>query len=245
MSFLTPAPQGARVGDLLQTAVRLFQASLLKCLPLGMMAVLCASLPNVYWNAITGHSTSLAESHDGRFVALSAVGIALGLWLYGAMMLRQRAVVLGAPLLLGAELQTSLRRLPVMLLASLLANLSVTAGVLLLVAPGVYLLVCYLVLLPVILFERAAPLAAIVRSVRIMRQLWWPAFAALVIAVLLSFIGAIVFAAVLAVVADALAGNGAAMKAVVNAGVVGFYALFGVYLSALQLVLHSAASNSA
>src|SRR5579863_7743213 len=111
MSFLTPAPQGARVGDLLQTAVRLFQASLLKCLPLGMVAVLCASLPNVYWNATTGHSTSLADSHDGRFVALSAICIALGLWLYGAMMLRQRAVVLGAPLLLGAEFQTSLRRL--------------------------------------------------------------------------------------------------------------------------------------
>ena len=83
-------------------------------------------------------------------------------------------------------------------------------------APGVYLLVCYLVLLPVILFDAPGPLAAIVRSVQIMRQLWWPAFAALVIAVLLSFIGAIVFAAVLAVVADALAGNGAAMKAVVN-----------------------------
>ncbi len=244
MSFLTPAPQGARVGDLLQTAVRLFQASLLKCLPLGMVAVLCASLPNVYWNA-TGHSTGLADSHDPRFVALSAIGIALGLWLYGAMMLRQRAVVLGAPILLGAELLASLRRLPVMLLAWLLANLSVAVGLLLLVAPGVYLLVCYVVLLPVILFEHAGPLAASVRSVRMMRQLWWPAFAALVIAILLSFIGAIVFAAVLAVVADALAGNGAAMKAVVNAGVVGFYALFGVYLSALQLVLHSAASNSA
>jgi hypothetical protein len=244
MSFLTPAPQSASVGDLLQTAVRLFHASLLKCLPMGMVAVLCASLPNVYWNA-TGHAVGLLESYDARFAALSAVGIALGLWLYGAMMLRQRAVVLGAPILLGAELLTSLRRLPVILLSWLLAYASVAVGLLLLVAPGVYLLVGYLALLPVILFEQVGPAAAIVRSVRMMRQLWWQAFAALVIAVLLSFIGAIVFAAVLAVVAELLAGSGPAMKAVVNAGVVGFYALFGVYFSALQLVLHSAASNSA
>jgi hypothetical protein len=161
------------------------------------------------------------------------------------MMLRQRAVVLGAPLLLGAELLASLRRMPVALLSWVLADLSVTLGLLLLLVPGVYLLVCYLVLLPVILFEDAGPVAALLRSVRLMRRLWWPALAALVIAVLLSFIGALLFAAVLAVAAEMFAGNGAAMKAVVNAGVIGFYALFIVYLSALQLVLHSAASNSA
>ena len=76
--------------------------------------------------------------------------------------------------LLGAELQASLRRLPVLLLASLLANLSVIAGVLLLVLPGVFLLVCYLVLLPVMLFDgrplpalraqRAADAAAVVEG---------------------------------------------------------------------------------
>jgi hypothetical protein len=244
MTASTPAPNGARVSDLLQTAVRLFRASLLKCLPLAMIAMLCASLPNIYWNA-TGHPVSLFGPYDTNFRLLSLMGIAIASWLFGAMMLRQRAVVLGAPLLLGAELQASLSRLPVVLLATLLAVVSVNLGLLLLLLPGLYLVVCYLVLLPVILFEGAGPLAALLRSVQIMRRLFWPALAALVIAVLLSMIGALVFAAVLAVAAEVFAGNSAAMRAVVNAGVVGFYALFMVYLSALQLVIHSAASSSA
>jgi len=244
MTAFTPAPDGARVSDLLQTAARLFRASLLKCLPLGMMAVLCASLPNIYWNA-TGHAVNLFGPYDTNFRVLSLIGIAIALWLFGAMMLRQRAVALGAPILLGAELQASLRRLPVMLLSSFLADLSVALGLLLLLLPGVYLLVCYLVLLPVILFEDAGPVAALLRSVRSMRRLWWPALAALVIALLLFLIGTLVFAAILVVAAEMFAGNSVAMKAVVNAGVVGFYALFVVYLSALQLVLHSAASSSA
>ncbi|HEV7986401.1 MAG TPA: hypothetical protein VGP20_09550 [Steroidobacteraceae bacterium] len=244
MSASTPAPNGVRVSDLLQTAARLFRATLLKCLPMGMIAVLCASLPNIYWNA-TGHTVSLFGPYDTNFRVLSVIGVAIALWVFGAMMLRQRAVVLGAPILLGAELQASLRRLPVVLLSTALANLSVSLGLLLLLVPGLYLLVCYLVLLPVVLFEGAGPVAALLRSVQIMRRLWWPAVAALVIAVLLSFIGALVFAAVLAVAAEIFASNGAAMQAFVHAGVVGFYGLFSVYLSALQLVLHSAASSSA
>jgi hypothetical protein len=147
----TPAPNGARVSDLLQTAAGLFRASLLKCLPLAMIAMLGASLPNIYWNA-TGHPVSLFGPYDTNFRVLSLVGIAIASWLFGAMMLRQRAVVLGAPLLLGAELQASLSRLPVVLVGTLLAVVSVNLGLLLLLVPGLYLVVCYLVLLPVILF---------------------------------------------------------------------------------------------
>jgi hypothetical protein len=259
MSFWRPAPHGAGVGILLRTSLRLFQASLLKCLPLAMLAVLCASLPNIYWSA-SGHPISLLGPYDTIFRALSVFGMTLALWLFGALMLRQRALALGAGPLLGAELRASLRRLPVLLAGVLLANLSAVAVLLVVLAlvpgappaldalallPGVFLLVCYLVLLPVMLLDQAGPLAALARSIRIMQPLWWQALTALVIAVLLSFFGALIFAAVLGVAADMLDGNGAAMKAVVNAGVVGFYALFVVYLSALQLVLHSAASNSA
>jgi hypothetical protein len=259
MSFRRPAPRGAGVGNLLRTSVRLFQASLLKCLPLAMLAVLCASLPNIYWNA-SGHPISLFGPYDTTFRVLSVFGLTSALWLFGALMLRQRALALGAGPLLGAELLASLRRLPVLLAGVVLADLSMVAVLLLVLAlapgaplplnglallPGVFLLVCYLVLLPVMLLDQAGPLTALARSVRIMRPLWWQALTALVIAVLLSFLGALIFAAVLGVAADLLAGNGAAMKAVVNAGVVGFYALFVVYLSALQLVLHSAASSSA
>jgi len=244
MTASTPAPNGARVSDLLQTAARLFRASLLKCLPLAMIAVLCAQAPNVYWVA-SGHTIGLYAQYDTNFDLLTLIGSTLELWLVGAMMLRQRAVVLGAPILAGAELRAALRRLPVLLLGSLLAILSVLAGLLLLLLPGVFLAVCYLLLLPVILFEGVGPVAALLRSVQLARPLWWPALAALVIAILLFFIGALLFAAMISVLVEMFAGNRAAVEAVETAGIVGFGALFVVYLSALALVVHSAASSSA
>jgi hypothetical protein len=244
MSFRKPAPHGAQVGELLQTAVRLFNASLLKCLPLSMMAVLFASMPNIYWSA-TGHPVTLYGPFDATFRLLSLVGIALGLWLFSAMMLRQRAVALRAPVLLLEELRAALVRAPVLLLSALLADAAMLLGALLLLLPGIFLMVCWMVLVPVVMFEQAGPTAALLRCVQLVRPVWWHACTALVIAMVLSLLAAIIFAAALAVAAEAFSGNGAIMKAIVNAGVVGFYAVFAVFLSALQLVIHSAASSSA
>ncbi len=244
MTASKPAPGAVRVSDLLETAARLFRATLLKCLPLGMLAVLCARLPNIYWTA-TGHQMSLKAQYDLNFNALTVVGTTAELWLLGAMMLRQRAVAVGAPLHTLAELRAATHRMPVMLLSAVLATISIAAGLVLLVLPGIYLAVCYLVWLPVVLFETPGPLAALLRSEHLIRRLWWKALAALVITVLIFFIGAVVFAAIIAALAGLVAGDGPAFAAIDAAGTVAFGALFVVYLSALQLVLHSAASSSA
>jgi len=244
MTASRPAPRAVRVSELLEAAVKLFRATLLKCLPLGMLAVLCALLPNIYWTA-TGHHMSFRAQYDLNFNLLTVVGTAAELWLISAMMLRQRAVVLGGPVHAGAELRAATQRLPAILLSAVLATLSIAAGLLLLVLPAIFLAVCYLVWLPVVLFEAAGPRAALIRSVRLIRPLWWKALAALVITLLLFVIGAIVFGAVLAALAGLMAGNGPAFLALNAAGTVGFGALLVVYLSSLQLVLHSAASSSA
>lgn len=244
MGASVPPPASASVSDLLATASQLFRASLLKCLPMGMVAVLCAQSPNIYWMA-TGHVLSFTAEYDANYNLLALAGICIQLWLLGAMMLRQRAVVLGAPILGGAELRAALRRLPAILASALLAGLSVLVGLLALILPGVFLLVCYLTLLPVVLFEALGPYAAVLRSVQLIRRLWWKALAACVITLLLFLLAGLVVAAVLSVVAELLAGNGAAFAAVETAVTVAFGALFFVFLSALMLVLHSAANSSA
>jgi hypothetical protein len=58
-------------------------------------------------------------------------------------------------------------------------------------------------------------------------------------------VGTLVFAAILAVIAALLAADPSAFAAVETAVIVGFGGLFLVCLSALLLVLHSAASSSA
>jgi hypothetical protein len=244
MTASKPAPGAVRVNDLLQMAARLFRVTLLKCLPLGMLAMVCWRLPNFYWTA-TGHPMGLKAQYDLNFNLLTFVGTTVQLWLLGAMMLRQRAVAVGAPLHTGAELRAAMRRLPVMLLSAVLATIAVAAGLLLLVVPGIYLAVCFLVWLPVVLFDGTGPYASLARSVRLIRPLWSRALTALVIVLLLVTIAAIVFAAVLAALAGFLGSSGPAFEALNAAGTVAFGALFVAFLSALQLVLHSAASNSA
>jgi hypothetical protein len=244
MTASVPPPASASVSYLLATAAQLFRASLLKCLPIGMVAVLCAQLPNIYWMA-TGHTLSFTAEYDANYDALALLGIAIELWLFSAMMLRQRAVVLGAPILAGAELRTASLRLPVILVSALLAILSAVAGLLLLILPGVFLMVCYALLLPVVLFDGLGPYAALLRSVRLIRPVWWKALAAFVIAFLMFFIGAFVLAAIIGVIAELLGGNEAALAAIETACTVGYGALFLVFLGALMLVLHSAASSSA
>jgi len=244
MSASRLPPGGASVSDLLAAAAQLFRASLLKCLPLGMVAVLCAQVANIYWMA-SGHVLSFTGEFDGNYQLLAIAGVVVQLWLLGAMMLRQRAVVLGAPILSGAELRVALRRLPLILASVLLAGFSVVIGLLALILPGIFLFVCYLVLLPVVLFDGLGPYGAALRSVQLLRPLWWKALAACVITLLLFLIGGIVVAAIIAVLAELLAGNRAAFQAVETAIAVGYGALYFVFLSALMLVLHSAASSSA
>ena len=244
MTESLPPSRATSVQELLQGTGQLFAVSLLKCLPIAMIATLCAQVPSIYWLA-SGHALTLLGEHDATFDGLVLLGSAFQLWLLSAMMLRQRALALRAPILIGIELLVALRELPAILLNALLAVMSVAAGLLLLVVPGVFLAVCYLVLLPVVLFDQAGPITALIRSVQLMRPLWWKGLAALVIATLLFLFGAIVCVAIIGMIAGAFAGNGPVFIAIETASAVAFSAFFSVFLSALMLVLHSAASSSA
>jgi hypothetical protein len=244
MSASAPPPHSASLSAVLDSTAQLFRATVLKCLPLGMLAVLCAQLGNVYWLA-TGHPMRLSARHDLNYALLTVLGTVIELWLIGAMMLRQRAIVLGAPVRFFAELRAALVRLPSMLAGVLLAIFSVALGLALLIAPGVFLLICYLIVPPIILFEGLGPYAAVLRSVRLLRPLWGRSLAAVVFALLAFLVCALAFAAVISVLAGLLAGNGPALEAIETASSVALGALLFVFISALALVLHSAASSSA
>jgi hypothetical protein len=244
MSPWMPPSRSASVRELLESALQLFRTSLLKCLPLGMLAVLFAQLPNLYWRA-KGHPISLTPPDDPAYVLLSLLGLALALLLVGTMMLRQRAASRGAPLALLSELWTVLACLPVLYLATLLAILSVFVGLFALIAPGVFLLICDLVLMPVVLFERGGPVSALLRCIRLLRPMWWKSCAAFILAVVCLLVCALVLAAALNLIAGLMLANGPVLDAIVESTSIALGALLWCYLSALALVLHSAASSSA
>jgi hypothetical protein len=240
---MPPRPE-ASVSQLLNAATALFRATLLKCLPFAMIGVLCLEVPNFYWVA-SGHTLVYGMPVNSTYWLLAFIAGAVTVFIASAMMLRQRAFASGAEVDSATELAAAARRLPVILLGWMLGLLSLFVGFTLLILPGIFLLVCYLVLLPVLLFEDLNPYAALVRCVQLVLPRWWKVLATIVIAVLVALICTLAAAAVLGILAALLVGQGPAVQAIVAAVTVGIGAIGCVFFSALALTLHSAASSSA
>jgi hypothetical protein len=238
--------RGHSVAELLYTAIALFRATLLKCLPFAMIAVLCAEAPNFYWLAI-GHSLEQGVPSDPTYWGLAFISSGCALYIFSAMMLRQVYFSGGFAVNARQEFALAARRLPTLLSAWILLQVSLFVGFLALVVPAVFLFVCYLVLLPVILLEgQLNPVLALRRCVMLVWPNWWRVCAAFVIALITMFICALVVAAMLNILAALLAGSGsAAFLAIVSAGSIALGAAALVFFSALALAIHSSANSSA
>jgi hypothetical protein len=244
MNEPAPPASGASVSQILETASQLFRVTLAKCLPLSMMAVLFLEVPNLYWVA-GGHTPPTfgrSVPADPTWWTLSLLGAAVTLYLASAMMLQQRSLIAGIACPARAALRAALQRLPLLLASWVLAQLTFILGLMLLIVPGLFLFVCYLVMLPVVLFEHPSPGMVLVRCVALVRPQWWKTLAALVIAVVVVLVCVLVFAAILSILAVLVSGT--AFQAIAAACLIAFFAAAGVFLSALALTLHSAASHS-
>ncbi len=117
IAYPPAAPLG--VADVLELALRSYLATLVKCLPLAVLAVIAAQLPNIYQLA-AGRAPvrSLAAGlKDPLYAGLLVAGIVIALLFDGAILVRQHNMLSGkAP---GGELGHVARRLPGIVLFSL------------------------------------------------------------------------------------------------------------------------------
>lgn len=235
-----PAP-GASVARLLEVATQLFRLTVVKCLSLAMLAVLCEEVPSLYWLA-SGHPLNRGLPTGPTYWTLEFIAAAVTLYIASAMMLQQRALIAGEPCTGLVALRQAARRLPLLLATWVLAQLSLLVGLSLLIVPGLFLFVCYLLLLPVVLFEHPNPYMVLVRCVLLVRPHWWRTLAALVMAALVVLVFVLAFVAVLSIIGALL--TGPLFQAVATACSIAFFAATLVFLSALVLTLHSAAASS-
>ena len=238
--------RGQSVNELLGTAVSVFRATLLKCLPLAMIAVLCASVPNFYLRA-TGWQPQqgMPMPTEPTYWWLMALAVVATLYIFSAMMLRQLYCSGGVAIEGRQELVVAARRLPSLIAAWALMQVSLGIGFLLIV-PGVFLFVCYLVMLPVILLEgQLNPLLAARRCIVLVKDNWWRIFAAFVIALLGTTVCFLAFSAFMGILHGLLGGLGQAFEAIFAAAMVAALAMAFVFYSALALVIHSSANSSA
>jgi hypothetical protein len=119
-THLYPPQRPLSVGETLDLSFRIYRATVFKCLALAAAAVLGSQLPNLYL-LLTGHPLAtpmLAAAKLPGYVVCYLAGVVLSMVLNAAIVLRQfRLSSTGE---MGGELQGALRRVPALVLFSIL-----------------------------------------------------------------------------------------------------------------------------
>ncbi len=169
---LFPYDRPATAGEVLDAGFLLFRRTLPTCLPWSLLAVLLGNLPSVYLLA-TGQSLSLLAPKDGAWWGLMAGAALAGLWVWVFLVLRLHRVACGGrPGFFGGATE-AVALIPRSLGVVLLATLALLLGVLLLVAPGMYLSVALWPSLTVLVVERRGVVATLDRALQLVRGNWW------------------------------------------------------------------------
>ena len=126
-NVLYPPPRPQSVGEILDSAFRIFRATLVKSLPYAVAAVIAGQLPNIYY-LLSGRS--MLQGLTGQFKdpvwdALYILGYLIAVALWSAVLLRQYALATGHPADTSAELSTAVRRLPAMVLLGILTGCAI------------------------------------------------------------------------------------------------------------------------
>ena len=127
-NILYPPPRPQSVGEILDLALRIFGATLVKCLPYSFAGVVLSHLTTMY-DVSTGRplvQTALqAQPHNGVWWCLFLVAMVGTVALTNAVLLRQYALATGHTVSAAGELATGLRRVPGVLAIGLLMGLAI------------------------------------------------------------------------------------------------------------------------
>jgi hypothetical protein len=125
---LYPPARPQTVGEILDTAFRIFRATLLKCLPYATLSLLAGQLPNIYGLIKSGALPQRLVVHDPLWWLLEIGGYVVALTLSSAIVRRQCAIASGQPSSAGGELSAALRLVPGFIAVSILLGLAIVAS---------------------------------------------------------------------------------------------------------------------
>ena len=175
-----------------------------------------------FWGALTGGLVLAVISYAGTLIISGAVARTVGDEYVGVE----------------SEWQVSMRkaldRIWALIGASLLYALGVFIGFLLLVIPGIYLAIRWVVASVTVILEDRGPTASLGRSAELVRGRWWPVFGVMILGLIIQFvIGAIVgaiFGAAIFASDDPTSAGVLAVSAVIDL-------LIGIFLQPFVAVL--------
>ncbi|HEX2195293.1 MAG TPA: hypothetical protein VHJ76_00075 [Actinomycetota bacterium] len=198
-----PVLRPLRVGEVLDVAIKIYSRNFLTLwkivgiivLPVNVLGAIVAlsTLPDEIFDPTLATQPGSFESAEREFwtffgaqMLLVVIGIVTVTIATGACMKAVADVYLGGKPQAGASLRFAGRRVHSLVWITFLVTVLATLALLALIVPGVWLWVSWTVAPAVLIVEGRKGLKAMRRSFRLVKERWWPVFAATLVGFLLA-----------------------------------------------------------
>ncbi|MFL6600676.1 MAG: hypothetical protein ACJ8R9_05035 [Steroidobacteraceae bacterium] len=250
---LYPPARPQSIGEVIDTAFRIFKATLLRCLPYSVLATVAGQLQNIYL-IVTGRTLHKAAYTEPGWWMFYVLGACIVTMLVNTILIRQAAVASGVSPIGSAALVDGLRKTPAAIAMGLLA--AATAGIcfipllvipspyqplsrLALCLPALFLCVFFLCSWPALLIGRKGIIGSLRYSANLVRGNWWRTVMIYAVAVTMIIVLSVTAGMIVGVLAAFGAERDLAVTTAVSAVmVVASGAIYMPFITAMTLALY-------
>jgi len=252
-SVLYPPSRPQAIGEVLDSAVRIFKATLLKVLPFSVLATVAGQLQNIYI-ILSGRNIRPFSNSDPGWWAVYLLGTIVGAALINAIIVRQGAIATGSESVSMTALKEGLRNVPAVVLMGIV--MAVLVGIwfvplavipaayrswsgALLAVPAFYLLVLFLCSWPARLIDRKGPIESLRYSAHLVRGNWWRTVMVYLVVLTMIIVLSVTAGLIVGVLTQLVAAHDLAVSTAVSAVmVVASGAVFVPFVSSMSLALY-------
>jgi hypothetical protein len=250
---LYPPARPQSIGEVIDTAFRIFKVTLLRSLPYSVLATVAGQLQNIYLIA-TGRALHKFANTDPAWWVLYLLGACIGAAFINTILIRQAAVASGAPSLGSAALVDGLRKTPAAIGMALLIVLVVgvcfvpvlavprpyqALSFFALCIPALYVSVFFLCSWPALLIGRKSIIGSLRYSANLIRGNWWRTVMIYTVAVTMIIVLSVTAGMIVGVLAALGAERDLAVTTAVSAVmVVASGAIYMPFITAMTLALY-------
>ena len=252
-SVLYPPSRPQAIGEVLDSAVRIFKVTLLKVLPFSVLATVAGQLQNIYI-ILSGRNIRPFSNTDPGWWAVYLLGTVVGAALINAIIVRQAAIATGSESAGMTALKDGLRNVPAVVLMGIVMAVLVgiwfvplavipaayrSWSVALLAVLAFYLLVLFLCSWPARLVDRKGPIESLRYSAHLVRGNWWRTVMVYLVVLTMIIVLSVTAGLIVGVLTQLVAARDLAVSTAVSAVmVVASGAVFVPFVSSMSLALY-------
>jgi len=252
-THLYPPSRPQSIGEVIDTAFRIFKVTLVRCLPYSVLATLMGQLQNIYLIVTRQHLRQFNNT-DPVWWALYVLGLWLGFTFVNAIIIRQAEMASGLPSVGSTAFVAGLKKVPATIAMSILIAAMVAACFVPLVAvPRQYMALCFVVLLipagyigvfflctwPALLIGQKGIIGSLRYSASLVRGNWWRTVTIYTVAIVMIIVLSVTAGMIVGVLAALGASKDLAVTTAISAVmVVASGAIYMPFVTAMTLALY-------